>query len=90
MGRRKELLRSPSFGDIYVALSPRIDANDQSAWIMNYRAASTESLPWSKLLCDAVSRRQTPSPATGLIDGPAWLAFESVGVLTEAKWVLGS
>lgn len=31
-----------------------------------------------------------PAPATGLIDGPAWLAFESGGVLIDAKWVTGS
>lgn len=90
MGRHKELPRSPSFGDIYVAPSPRIDADDQSAWIMNYRAAGTQSLPWSRLPCNAVSGRQALSPATGLTDRPAWLAFESVGVLTEAKWVMGS
>ena len=90
MGRHKERLRSPSLGDAYVALSPRIDTDDQSERIMNYRAAGTRLLPWSKLPCNAVSGRQAVSPATGLIDRPAWLAFESVGVLTEAKWVMGS
>lgn len=90
MGCHKERLRSPSLGDIYVALSPRIDTDDQSAWIMNYRAAGTQLLLWSKLPCNAVSGRQAVSPATGLIDRPAGLAFESVGVLTEAKWEMGS
>lgn len=69
MGRRKEPPRSPSFGEIYVALSLQIDANDQSAWMMNYRAASSESLPWSKWPWAAASGQHSPPLPLGLLMG---------------------
>lgn len=78
----------PGLGRIDEALAQWMDAGDQSTWLINRRAAGTESLSRSKWACDPVS---TQAPRLGRVDRrPARPAFESVCVSVKATWAVGS